>query len=65
MLKKLGICLAIIAICFISNKGPHLDTLKMAQKNAIVLLKTKFAMFDACGRLYKAGLSGCDEKPNE
>ena len=51
----------IIAICFINDKGPHLDTLKMAQKNGIVLLKTKFAMFEACGRLYKAGLSGCDE----
>ncbi len=51
----------ISAICFISNKGPHPDTIKMAQQNRIVLLQTRFAMFEACGRLYKAGLSGCDE----
>lgn len=50
----------IIAVCFINNKGPHLDTIKMAQKNGIALLKTKLAMFEACGKLYNAGLSGCD-----
>ena len=51
----------IIAVCFINNKGPYSETIKMADKNRIVLLKTKFAMFETCGKLYKAGLSGCDE----
>jgi len=51
----------IIAICFINNKVPHPDTLKAADQNGIVLLKTKFSMFEVCGRLYRAGLSGCDE----
>lgn len=51
----------IAAICFISNKGPHPDTIKLAYQNGIVLLQTRFAMFEACGRLHGAGLAGCDE----
>ncbi|HUV09183.1 MAG TPA: DRTGG domain-containing protein [Spirochaetia bacterium] len=53
----------ISAICFVHGKQPQEETVKLAEKNEIILLLTKFSMFEACGRLYLLGLTGCDEVP--
>jgi len=51
----------IAAICFIHDKRPHNETGERARKNQMPLLTTKFSMFEACGRLYSAGLTECDD----
>jgi hypothetical protein len=49
------------AICFVRGKIPEEETVELARERHIVLLATKLPMFEACGRLYKAGLVGCSE----
>ena len=51
----------IVAICFICGKKPQNKTIELAVEKEAPLLATKFSMFEACGRLYKKGLPGCDE----
>ena len=51
----------ISAVCFILGKQPHEETIELARKNQIPLLSTPLSMFDACGKLYAAGLSGCND----
>lgn len=51
----------ISVICFIHGKHPHQDTLDLARMNQMPLLCTGFSMFEACGKLYAAGLITCEE----
>ncbi|MCI8496737.1 MAG: hypothetical protein HFE85_00625 [Clostridiales bacterium] len=45
-------------IVFVRNKTPDESILELAQEREIVLLKTRFRMFTACGLLYSNGLRG-------
>lgn len=45
-------------IVFIRGKEPDDTIIELAKERGITLLKTKFRMFTACGRLYDAGLRG-------
>ena len=47
------------AIVFVRAKIPPADTIALAKEKGIPLLASKYTMFETCGRLYKAGLSGC------
>ncbi|MEW5814930.1 MAG: DRTGG domain-containing protein [Spirochaetota bacterium] len=49
----------IAAVCFVRGKSPQQETISLAEKKKIPLLSTKLSMFEACGRLYAAGLA-CD-----
>ncbi len=51
----------IAVICFVHNKLPHEETVNLARQNEIVLLSTKFSMFEACGKLYTAKMSMSDD----
>jgi predicted transcriptional regulator len=42
------------SICFVHGKLPHEDTIELAKQDKIVLLSTKFSMYEACGRIYMA-----------
>ena len=46
----------IAAICFVHGKRPHDETLDLARENQTPLFCTRFSMFEACGRLFAAGL---------
>ncbi|HIZ54646.1 MAG TPA: hypothetical protein H9671_00365 [Firmicutes bacterium] len=49
-------------IVFVRGKTPTEEMTALAQKLDIMLLKTRYRMFTACGRLYHEGLGGgCDE----
>jgi hypothetical protein len=50
------------AICFVRGKHPMPEAVALAWQNGIVLLKTNLPMFEACGRLYQQGLTGCSER---
>ena len=46
----------IAAICFVHGKQPHKETVEAARKIDLPLLSTRCSMFEACGRLFAAGL---------
>ncbi len=46
------------AIVFVRGKMPPKETIELAKKINIPLLRTKYPMYEACGRLYSAGLRG-------
>ena len=49
------------AICFVRGKKPDSKTLELAKSKSIPLLSTPLPLFEACGKLYNAGLVGCSE----
>jgi len=50
----------IAAIVFVRGKSPPPETVSLAEEKGIPLVATSYAMFEMCGRLYEAGLRGCD-----
>lgn len=48
----------VAAIVFVRAKQPPEETILLGEETGIPLLTTRYTMFDACGRLYKAGLPG-------
>lgn len=49
------------AIVYVRGKKPDETAVKLAREKGIPLLSTKLRMFEACGRLYSAGLRGVEE----
>ena len=45
-------------IVFIRGKSPDQTIIDLAEERGITLLKSKYRMFTACGKLYDAGLRG-------
>ena len=43
-------------IVFVRGKMPDQNTIELAQQNDIVLMSTRNRMYQACGKLYSAGL---------
>ena len=54
--------LDVSAIVFVRGKVPTQDIIDMAIERSIVLLSTYNALFEACGKLYSAGLPGGVER---
>jgi predicted transcriptional regulator len=53
----------ILAIVFVRGKHPPAETIRLAEEVGIPLLSTRYTMYEACGKLYHAGLPGpgpCD-----
>ncbi len=49
------------SICFVRGKRPDERTIKLAEAKNIPLLTTPLSMFEACGRLYREGVTSCFE----
>jgi predicted transcriptional regulator len=47
------------AIVFVRGKRPDKETLALAVENGLPLLVTDHLLYEACGRMYVAGLPGC------
>jgi DRTGG domain len=45
-------------VIFVRDKTPPPETLELAEDSEITVLVTGYTMYEACGRLYKAGLPG-------
>ena len=45
-----------VCIVFVRSKSPTAEMIKLAQEHDIVLLKSQKRMYEACGKLYSAGL---------
>lgn len=50
------------AICFVRDKRLSPEMIEMAKEKDMVILTTNLPMYEACGRLYQKGLSGCSER---
>jgi predicted transcriptional regulator len=49
------------ALVFVRGKEPDREAIALAMAKNIPLLLTDLPMYEACGRLYRAGLQGCSE----
>jgi len=49
----------ILAIVFVRGKLPPAETVALAEGADIPLLASKYTMFETCGRLFQARLTGC------
>ena len=45
-----------VCVVFVRSKSPTLEMVTLAQEHGMVLLKTRKRMYEACGKLYAAGL---------
>ncbi len=45
-------------VVLVRDKKPAVETIELARESGITLIRTGYTMFEACGRLYKAGLAG-------
>lgn len=51
----------VAAVCFLRGKQPQDETLELALEKNIPIMFTKLGMYESCGRLYREGLSSCNE----
>lgn len=49
------------AIVFVRSKRPDERTIKMAESLQLVLILSPHPLYESCGRLYSAGLRGCQD----
>jgi predicted transcriptional regulator len=49
------------AIVFVRAKYPPPETIALAQAKGIPLLLSRYTMFETCGKLFNAGLPGCEQ----
>ncbi|MDA3941187.1 MAG: hypothetical protein PF693_18065 [Spirochaetia bacterium] len=45
-------------VCFTFDKTPTEDTIKLAEEKNIPIVCTSLCLFEACGKLYEAGMRG-------
>ena len=45
-----------VCVVFVRNKMPGDDIIELAKEKGIVVMTTEQRMYDACGKLYSAGL---------
>jgi len=45
-------------IVFVRDKTPPPETMELARDSGITLIRTGYTMYEACGRLFQAGLPG-------
>ncbi|HNV34008.1 MAG TPA: DRTGG domain-containing protein [Bacillota bacterium] len=50
----------IAAVVFVRGKRPTHDMVELAHRSGLPLLCTKMTMYEACGRLYQAGVGPAD-----
>ncbi len=50
------------AVIFVRGKRPAPDVIQLAEENGLPLISSRFSMFEICGRLYAAGLIGCESQ---
>jgi len=48
----------ISVVVFVRDKTPPPETIELAKDSGITILITRYTMYEACGRLYQAGLPG-------
>ena len=53
---RTAVMMDMVCIVFVRSKAPTQEMVTLAQEHGMVLLKTSKRMYEACGKLYAAGL---------
>ncbi|MCX8036625.1 MAG: DRTGG domain-containing protein [Candidatus Sumerlaeia bacterium] len=51
------------AVVLVRGKRPDAEMVALAREQNLPLMVTNLLLYEACGRLYQAGLPGCGEVP--
>ena len=51
------------AVVFVRSKRPDENTISMAKSLQLVIICSPHPLYESCGRLYAAGLAGCQMEP--
>ncbi len=54
--------LDLVGVVFVRGKVPQMDTVELAKRKNIPMLRTKCIMFETCGRLHGAGIKASIDK---
>ncbi len=49
-------------VVFVRGKQPDERTIQMAQALDLAIILTPYPLYESCGRLYSAGLAGCQDR---
>lgn len=49
------------AVVFVRSKSPDERTVELAQSIGLALILSPYPLYESCGKLYTAGLPGCQE----
>jgi predicted transcriptional regulator len=55
----------VAAIVLVRGKNPPEETIELANKERIPLIKSPYGMFELCGRLYQAGLPSLENSVSD
>lgn len=53
---RTALMMDMVCVIFVRGKNPTPEMISLAEQSHIVLLSSSLNMFEACGRLYEAGL---------
>ncbi len=58
---RTAVMMDMICIIFVRSKQPSAQMIEFAEENGLTVLTTPLRMYEACGKLYAAGLKGNGE----
>lgn len=62
---RTAVIAGVAAVVLVRGKRPEPDMIDLARLHDLPLLSTPFTMFTACGRLFRQGVRGVEQKPSE
>ena len=62
---RTAVIAGVAAVVLVRGKEPDLEMVAEARSHGLPVLSTPFTMFTACGRLFRQGLRGLDQKLSE
>lgn len=62
---RTAIIAGMTAVVLVRGKRPDQEMVTQAREHGVPLLSTPFTMFTACGRLFRQGLRGVEQKSQE
>ena len=62
---RTAVIAGVAAVVLVRGKRPEPEMIAQARAHDLPLLSTPFTMFTACGRLFRQGLRGVEQKPSE
>ena len=62
---RTAVIAGVAALVLVRGKRPEPDMISQARAHDLPLLSTPFTMYTACGRLFRQGLRGVEQKPSQ
>lgn len=62
---RTSVIAGVAAVVLVRGKRPSMEMIRHAAENELPLLSSPFTMYSACGRLFREGLRGVEQKLNQ